>query len=148
MKFWHVLRPKTGKEIPFIILICFLATFIVSRLVVFYFPASNFYLKVSGIHVHHLSYGIGLLSIVGFLSLIQERSEKTRLRLSVMYGVALGLAFDEFAMWIQLEDIYRDRSTYDAIIVITLLLLNIVYFEAFWKKWGHRLNKLVAKLSF
>lgn len=147
MKPFVLLKPKTGKEIPFIILISFLLTFIVSRLVVFYGPTSNFYLKVKGVHVHHLAYGIFLLSLVGFLSLVLERTEKVRLQLSVLYGIALGLAFDEFAMWIQLEDVYKDRSTYDAIVTITLILLNVVYFGDFWKKWHNHLGKLFHKLT-
>jgi len=56
------------------------------------------------------------------------------------------LAFDEFAMWIQLENVYRDRSTYDAIMVITLILLNVVYFGDFWKKWRYRLTTLLSKI--
>jgi hypothetical protein len=146
MKPWHLLRPKTGKEIPFLILISFLATFILSRIVVYYAPMPNLFLKVRGVHIHHLAYGIFILGLVGFLSLIQERSEKTRLKLSVLYGIGLGLAFDEFAMWIQLEDVYHDRSTYDAIVVITLILLNIVYFADFWKKWGYRLDSLIKRI--
>ncbi len=141
----HALKPKNGKEIPFIILISFLLTFIVSRLVVFYGPPSA-YLTIKGTHVHHLAYGICLLSLVGFLSLVTERTEKNRLRLSVLYGIALGLAFDEFAMWIQLENVYKDRSTYDAIMVITLMMLNVVYFGDFWKKWRYRLTSLLTKI--
>lgn len=140
------LRPKSGKEIPFIILISFLLTFLVSRMVVFSEPTSNLYLKVRGVHVHHLAYGICLLSLVGFLSLVLDRTEKIRLQLSVWYGIALGLAFDEFAMWIQLEDVYRDRSTYDAIMVITLLMLNVIYFGDFWKKWRYRLGSLLRRI--
>ncbi len=146
MKPFVLLKPKTGKEIPFIILISFLLTFIVSRLVVFYGPSSA-YLTIKGTHVHHLAYGICLLSLVGFLSLVTERTEKSRLQQSVLYGIALGLSFDEFAMWIQLEDVYKDRSTYDAILVITLIMLNVVYFGDFWKKWGHHLKSLLHKLT-
>lgn len=145
MKPFTILKPKTGKEIPFMILISFLITFLVSRIVTS-LPIPNLYLKVRDIHVHHFAYGIFLLGIVGFLSLIQERTEKTRLRLSILYGIAMGLAFDEFAMWIQLEDVYKDRSNYDAVMVITLIFLNIVYFGDFWKKWRHRLSSLLYRI--
>jgi len=145
MKPWHLLRPKTGKEIPFLILISFLTAFALSRFVTS-LPFPNLYLKVRGIHVHHFTYGIFILGIVGFLSLVLERTNKLKLQLAVLYGLGLGLAFDEFAMWIQLEDVYRDRSTYDAIVIIALLLLNIVYFSDFWKKWGHRLGLLLKRL--
>ncbi len=145
MKPWHLLRPKTGKEIPFLILITFLLTFAMSRIITS-LPFPNLYLKVKGVHVHHLAYGIFILGISGFLSLLQERTEKTRLQLSILYGFGLGLAFDEFAMWIQLEDVYKDRSTYDAIVIITLLLLNVVYFEDFWKKWGSHLGRFFKRV--
>lgn len=144
MKPWRHIKPKTGKEIPFIILICFLATFAVSRLIVNYFPDLN--LNVRGTHVHHFAYGIILLIVIGFFLLTQPRSPNTRLKLSLIYGVALGLAFDEFAMWIQLEDVYYDRATYDAIVIVALTLLNIIYFDGFWKKWGYRLGKLLKRI--
>lgn len=144
MKPWHLLKPKTGKEIPFIILLSFLATFAGSRLITYLLP--DIFLQVRGTHVHHFAYGIILLGILGFISIVQPRSPQTRLKLSLLYGFALGMAFDEFAMWIQLDDVYRDRSTYDAIVTISLLLLNIVYFEDFWKKWGHRLGSLAKRI--
>ena len=144
MKPWHLLRPKTGKEIPFLILVTFLATFAASRLFTALFP--NTLIVVRGTHVHHFAYGFILLALIGFFSIVQPRSDRTRLKLAPLYGFALGVAFDEFAMWIQLDDIYKDRSTYDAILIITLILLNIVYFEDFWKKWGYRLDRLFKRL--
>ena len=141
----HKLKPKAGKEIPFLILISFLVTFTASRIVTS-LPFPNFYLRINGIHIHHLAYGIIILSFVGYYLLTQPRSEKTRLRASIFYGVGLGLAFDEFAMWIQLEDVYKDRTTFDAIIVVVLILLNGVYFDDFWKKWGHHLKSFFTKI--
>ena len=144
MKPWLLLKPKTGKGIPFLILISFLFTFATSRLVTNLFP--GIFLKFRGTHVHHFAYGIILLGIISFISITQSYSPQARLKLSLLYGFALGLAFDEFAMWIQLEDVYKDRSTYDAIVTISLILLNIVYFEDFWKKWGSRLGTLLKRI--
>ena len=140
MKVVQHIKPKTGKEIPFLILISFLATFALSRLVAYLFP--NLFLSINNTHIHHYAYGIILLALTNFILLTQPRSRPTRLKMSLIYGISLGLAFDEFIMWIQLENNYWDRGIPDAIIVITLILLNIVYFEDFWKKWGHRLKKL------
>lgn len=144
MKPWHLLRPKNGKEIPFLILISFLATFAGSRLFVYLFP--DMLIMVKGQHVHHFAYGFILLAAIGYFSITQPRSPTTRLKLSLLYGFALGVAFDEFAMWIQLEDVYHDRSTYDAIVFISLILLNVVYFDDFWHKWGHRLGRLYKRI--
>jgi hypothetical protein len=144
MKLWTLLQPKTGKEIPFLILISFLATFAASRLTTTFFP--DLFLQVRGTHVHHFTYGLAILIFVGYVSITQPRSPITRLRLSLLYGLALGLAFDEFAMWIQLEDEYHDRSTYDAIVITSLILLNIIYFDDFWRKWGHKLGSLISRI--
>lgn len=144
MKPWRHLRPKTGKEIPFLIMVSFLTTFAISRMIVNFLP--DLTLEVRGTHIHHFAYGIVLLIALGYFLLTQERSTTTRLKLSLIYGLALGLAFDEFAMWIQLEDVYYNRTTYDAIVIITALLMNIVYFEDFWKKWGYRLGKLIKRI--
>lgn len=141
----HRLKPKNGKEIPFLILITFLATFIASRLWTATFP--NLQINVRGVHVHHFAYGFILLALIGFLAISGPRTERTRLKLALLYGFALGIAFDEFAMWIQLEDVYKDRSSYDAIILITLTLFNIIYFDGFWRKWGRRLGRFFHLIS-
>lgn len=134
------LKPKPDKSIPFIIFLTFLGTFLVSRLFVYFFP--EFFIPIRGEHVHHFAYGIILLSIVGFLSIAYPLSRRGRLRLSVFYGIALGMAFDEFAMWLQLDDVYHDRLSFDAVTIIALFLLNFIYFSDFWKRWGHRLGLL------
>lgn len=144
MKPWYLLHPKTGKEIPFLILVAFLVTFAGSRLVTTFFPA--LFINIKGTHVHHFAYGFILLALIGYIALTQPRSDKTRLKLALLYGFALGIAFDEFAMWIQLDDVYKDRTTYDAILVITLILLNIIYFEDFWRKWGSHLDRLLKRI--
>lgn len=139
------LKPKDGKEIPFLILISFLTTFATSRLWTAAFP--NLQINVRGTHVHHFAYGIILLAIAGYLSITKTRQPKTLLKLALLYGIALGISFDEFAMWIQLDNVYKDRSTYDAIIFISLILMNIVYFDGFWRKWGHRLGRFLHLVS-
>lgn len=138
----HRLKPKADKSIPFIIFLTFLGTFIASRLVVHFFP--EFFIPIRGEHVHHFAYGIVLLSLVGFISIAYPLSPRSRLTMSVFYGIALGLAFDEFAMWIDMDEVlYHARVTYDAIIIIALFLLNLIYFADFWKKWGNRLGTLL-----
>lgn len=139
------LKPKSGKEIPFLILVAFLSTFVISRAFVYLVP--DLFLTVGRVHVHHFAYGILLLAVLCYLLLTGERSWKTRLRLSIVYGIALGMAFDEFVMWTELEAAYWDRANIDAVAIVTLTLLNIVYFDGFWRKWGHRLGKFFHLVS-
>ncbi len=140
------LHPKPGKEIPFVTFISFLFMFIVSRLFVHFFPFTT--ITFRGTHIHHFAYGIIILAITNLLSLTLAPSPKNRLRLSIFYGLGLGSAFDEFGMWLEMEDNYWQRSSYDAIVIISLFFLNIIYFSEFWKRWGKRLYKLARIILF
>lgn len=124
--------PST-KRLVAIIVFAFLITFAVSRLVVYlvlgrWLP--NFFLEVRGVHIHHFTYGVVVLALVGlFLILKHPKSESRAFRWATLgYGIGLGLTFDEFGMWIRLEDNYWVRQSYDAIIIVTLFLMNIVLF--------------------
>lgn len=132
------------KEIPFLILLSLLGTFIISRLTTYLFPQLT--LTVRGEHIHHFAYGIILLALSNLLSLLLPQTTSNQLRLSVLYGISLGLAFDEFAMWIRLEDAYWSRANFDAVVVVSLVFLNIIYFDGFWTRWGKRLHRLIITL--
>lgn len=59
----------------------------------------------SGLHIHHLFWGILLLMLTGFLALA-TRDPKWHLRIAMVFGVALALTLDEFALWLRLADVY------------------------------------------
>jgi hypothetical protein len=127
---------KHRRGIPFIILVSFLITFIISRTVIYLVDAEIFpdlYLFVGETHVHHLNYGIFLLSVSGFLGLALPEF-KRRSILAIIFGIGLGLTFDEFALWLFLQNDYYARISYEAIIVISLVLINIVYFPDLWRR--------------
>ncbi len=129
-----IVKEKT--EITFWVLITFLPTFVITRALVFLMP--QLFVNVGGTHVHHLTWGIILLAITGWLGLVVE-SPRWRPRIAALYGIGLALAFDEFGMWLRLQDGYWVRQSYDAILVITALLLGTVYLFPFWVRILHRL---------
>ncbi len=122
-------RKKQNKEITFNILLYFLVTFILARILVYTTPWRIF---IKGNHIHHLDFGIIILAIVGYWLLVDDNGHK--LRISKLYGIGLGLTFDEFGMWFHLQDNYSIRLSYDAIIIISIILINIIYLEGIWKK--------------
>jgi hypothetical protein len=139
-------------EVPFIIFISFLVTFIVSRSYVYMVqkdilvgPLFVEAIIIRGIHVHHLNFGIVILAICGFTALYDLRPRIHRIT-AIFYGIGLALTFDEFALWLLLEDNYYARVTYDAIIIITLIFLNIIYFPSFWRKRGRAVKKLLSHI--
>jgi len=125
--------PSTRRSIA-IIVASFLITFILSRLMVYlvlghYLP--NFFLTIKGVHIHHFTYGVVVLVVVGLYMILRRPKADTKkfFYMTMIYGIGLGLTFDEFGMWVRLEDDYWMRQSYDAIIIVTLLLLNVAYYK-------------------
>ncbi len=111
-----------------LLLLAFVVTFLTARIVVFliaeqYVP--NLFLFVKGTHVHHLNYGICLMSAVGLLLLLCRPRHAGLYLGTIGYGVALALTFDEFGMWLSLGGTYNNHLTFDAIVIIASLLTLI-----------------------
>ena len=113
MRIWyHYRQLDLGRRIALRVLVAFLLTFVVLRLItaiIHYelFPHGPFrnLVTASGLHIHHLFWGILLLMLTGFVALA-TRAERWHLRIAVIFGIALGLTLDEFALWLRLADVY------------------------------------------
>lgn len=145
----HKLIIQKQKEIPFIIFFWFFISFTISRFIVFLMHTNaipNLSLIIRDVHVHHLNYGILILSITGYIAIaFKEFAQKYIHTLSAVYGIGLGVAFDEFGMWLLLEDNYWNRYSYDAFIIIILIFLNIIYFKDFWIYIAKQFKKIKSK---
>ncbi|HWF32613.1 MAG TPA: hypothetical protein VG188_08665 [Solirubrobacteraceae bacterium] len=78
----------------------------------------------SGLHLHHLVWGIVLIMTSGFLNFVLKPGSPWSEILAGAFGVGAGFTLDEFALWIHLEDVYwseQGRSSIDAVVVATLL---------------------------
>lgn len=89
------------------------------------------FVEMEGRHVHHLVFGIIILLGVGYawLSEVGAGSDAESLLagrlLSILYGVGAALTLDEFALWLNLRDVYwarEGRESIDAIILFGALL--------------------------
>ena len=112
------------------ILTAFLLTFIIARIIVFLIMTHSIpdlYFYVGGTHVHHLNYGIFLLSAVGAWLLLKRPEGHSFTTAAILYGIGMGLTFDEFGMWIHLGGGYWQRASWDAIIVIASGLALIAF---------------------
>jgi hypothetical protein len=114
--------------------VSFLVTFASVRVMVYcithQIPPFHF-IFMDGRHIHHLVFGILLLLAVGYAWLcdIGTGMDSTSLlasRLtSILYGLAAALTLDEFALWLNLKDVYwsrEGRSSIDAVILFGSLL--------------------------
>jgi hypothetical protein len=57
------------------------------------------------VHLHHYIWGLALIAVCGFLALSLE-SAKWHPILAIPFGVGLALVLDEFALLLQLKDVY------------------------------------------
>ena len=82
----------------------------------------------SGVHVHHLFFGIVLMTVAGGLSFAAGETDGPWYAVyAVLFGVGLGLTIDEYALALHLDDVYwsrEGRSSIDA----TLIALGLFGF--------------------
>ena len=149
------LHRETAHKLARFALFSFLLTFILSRVFVFLIMSKmmpNMYCFVQGTHVHHLNYGIFLLAVVAGYSVFRRPTGRAAEITALLYGVAMGLTFDEFGMWLHLGGSYWQRASVDAVIVVTALL-GLVAFARTLKRFERRhfwvfLIMLVVVLGF
>ena len=72
--------------------------------------------SMRGRHIHHLVWGISLLLLVGYLWMMEVGSGSAESLVilgrvtSLLYGVGSALTLDEFALWLNLRDVYWERE--------------------------------------
>jgi hypothetical protein len=91
----------------------------------------------SGLHIHHLVWGILTIMLTGFLSFSFQPGSPWLEMLAVGFGVGCGLTLDEFALWLHLEDVYwseQGRSSVDAVFLAVmvgwLMIVGIAPFDS------------------
>jgi hypothetical protein len=121
---------ETAHKLARYALFSFIVSFILARVFVFLIMSKdmpNLYLFMHGTHVHHLNYGIFLLSVVGGYSVFRRPVGRAAEITALIYGVAMGLTFDEFGMWLHLGGSYWQRASVDAVIVVSALFALVAF---------------------
>ena len=159
-KLGHIIHchiPDRPRRRLFLAAIAFLVTFIGVRLLVVcitHHIGPFGWVMMGGRHIHHLVWGIFILLAVGYAWLAELGSGHTpadifvsRL-LSCLYGVGAALTLDEFALWLNLRDVYwahEGRTSIDAVVVFGSLLAigawGAPLLHHFFFKRAHERNK-------
>jgi len=144
--------PDRPRRRLFVASVSFFLTFAGVRAVVFAvlhnIPPFHF-IQSGGRHIHHLVFGIIILLLVGYgwlcdVGVGTDGSSIFMSRLmSILYGAGAALTLDEFALWLNLRDVYwspEGRSSIDAIILFGALLAAGAWGAPLWN-WGRHFRK-------
>lgn len=123
------------RERLFLASLSFFITFAVARLITHAIRAGRgHFANVSfrGLHLHHSVFGILLLLVIGYALVVGVGTGVRRFSrvagrvLAILYGMGAALTLDEFALWLNLRDVYWERegrASIDAIMLFGALVL-------------------------
>jgi hypothetical protein len=133
--FWHDQLVAHDGQGLFLVLLGFLGSFgfirLSTRLIrsprVPWWPGSV--VSESGLHVHHLVFGICLMLGAGGLGFALFSSSPWLEISAALFGIGAGLTVDEFALWVYLDDVYwaeQGRSSIDAAVLAVAVMLLVL----------------------
>jgi hypothetical protein len=131
---WQEYVQEPGREGIFLVLAAFLGSFVfirtsarLSRSERFpWWPGS---VVTGGVHLHHLVWGICLMMAGGTLGFALGGQAPWFQVAAVVFGIGVGLTFDEFALWVYLRDVYwarEGRQSIDAV-AITAAFMGLIF---------------------
>lgn len=114
---WRRAFRDPRRERQFLATLSFLVAFAVARVVAHSIRGGDSWfgdVTIKGTHIHHLVWGIVLLLFVGYAWLLENpgypHPRRAARALAVLYGVGAALTLDEFALWLNLRDVYWERE--------------------------------------
>lgn len=109
---------------------------------------------VGGVHIHHFVFGMVGLLLLAYIWLllfaVEGRPPRRWFRLTALaYGICSALILDEFALWLNLRDVYwerQGRESVEALAIFAGLLLWVVLIAPFGRAvWHHIRNERLSR---
>ena len=110
--------------------------------------------SMHGRHIHHLVWGIALLLLVGYGWLLQVGTGTAQSNVWVgrticmAYGVGAALTLDEFALWLNLRDVYwyrEGRESFEALALFAGALCIGIFGHPFFRGVGQEFTAIVRR---
>jgi hypothetical protein len=126
---------RSGRAAAFLVLLGFVVSFLfirtstrMIRAQVSWWPGNIE--TESGLHLHHLVWGIAFVLISGFVAFALRTPTTPWYQIAaVVFGVGVGLTLDEFALWVHLQDVYwseQGRTSLDAVVLVCAFMALVV----------------------
>jgi len=154
---FHEHVPDRPKRRLFLASVSFFITFLGVRTLTFciHHSLGPFHdIAMGGRHIHHLVWGILILLLVGYGWLVEIGDGSSagsivmgRL-MALLYGAGAALTLDEFALWLNLRDVYwarEGRASIDAVILFGALLSIGVWGGPFLRALAREALRLEGK---
>lgn len=104
-----------------------------------------------GRHIHHLVFGIAGLLGGGYSAAGYHPKDAARRRvLAVLFGTSAALTVDEFALWLDLEDVYwakQGRISVDAAVLLAALMGAGAAGRPFFRDLARDLEHLLGTMN-
>lgn len=132
---WRSEVADLGNEARLLAAAAFFVAFVITRLVTHFLLASSGGggIEVGGLHIHHMVFGLVLVLLSGVLD-VGGVATRTR---AVLFGAGAALVLDEFALILNLADVYwapQGRESIDAIAIFGSALFVVVLGGGFWRR--------------
>jgi CRP-like cAMP-binding protein len=137
---FNALVVRKGAEPPFWMLLGFLSSLAGARLVVAlilkYGLEKRLFALVQGtdpnpMHVHHFNYGLILASTAGVSAMFPLGRRALRV-LAAIFGIGIGLIFDEFALIWNLNPEYAQSLSLITAALVAIAFVQVIWFRNFW----------------
>jgi hypothetical protein len=133
--FWNEHILANNRQGVFLVLVGFILSFAFIRMStrlmrspkVPWWPGSV--VSDSGVHLHHLVFGIVTMMIAGTLGFAAHGESPWAEICGFLFGIGAGLTIDEFALWVYLDDVYwaeEGRSSIDATVIAAAAMALVV----------------------
>lgn len=132
-RLWRTHVRDVGNEARILAAAGFLVTFILTRFVTHFLLARSGGggLEIGTLHVHHMVFGIVVILAAGILD-VRDSLRRTR---AVLFGIGAALVLDEFALILNLADVYwrpEGRESIDAVVIFGAILAVALAGGGFW----------------
>lgn len=123
-----------GNEPPFLAALAFLLTFLLVRLLTHEIREGEAGkdVVIGALHIHHMVPGLALVLVSGLLDLANVWSAPR----AVAFGIGAALVLDEFALILNLADVYwkpQGRESIDAVVLFATALIVVGLGGGFWR---------------